>query len=624
MTDTLPQEAASTLPGESAAAPAEPATASGKRWDYLPHDSGRIESLARALPCSYLMAQVLVARGIDEAEARLLMKNTLKDLHDPSGLPGLDDAADRIAAAVRDGRLVTIYGDYDVDGMTATAILLRCLQLGGGRVEYYIPHRLEEGYSLNEAAIRQLHEADPDQLVVTVDCGIASLDEATLAKELGLELIVTDHHEFADELPAAACVHPRLPPGDASAAPYPFGELCGAGVALKLAWGVSKRLHDGRRVSEAMQDYLIEAVGLTALGTVADMVPLRSENRVIVCQGLRSLSRRVSPGIRALKAVAGIESDVTADDIGFGIAPRLNAAGRLGQSRLAVELLVTDDQMRAHELARYIDELNKQRQTVERRIAKQAREQIDEHPEWADDAALVMHDEDWHPGVIGIVAGRMVDKFSRPCFLLTTDKASGELRGSGRSGGAADLHAALSACREHLTGYGGHAAAAGVNLRPENLDAFRAALSAEVLKQRHGRAVEIPLAVDAEVHLTALDLRAVKDLDRLGPFGQQHRRPVFVATDVEVSGPPKRMGGGDRHLSARFRQGNRTVRAVAFGRGDWADELPTPGDRVDICFSPKINCWQDRESVEMELIDWRPAHADAGAGAGAGAVASDG
>ena len=596
-----PHESADDTSG--ADAPATVATtASGRRWDYLPHDEARIARLSGALRCSPLMAQVLVARGFDEDEARLLMHNTLKDLHDPSALPGLDEAAATIADAVRSGRLVTIYGDYDVDGMTATAILSRCLKLGGGRVEYYIPHRMTEGYGLNDAAIRQLHEADPDQLVVTVDNGIAAVAEAKLAAELGLELIVTDHHEFADTLPDAVCVHPRLPGSD-----YPFGDLCGAGVAFKLAWGISKLLHDGRRTSDAMRDYLIEAVGLTALGTVADMVPLRGENRVIVCHGLKALSGRVSPGMKALKAVANIESAMTAEDIGFGIGPRLNAAGRLGQSRLAVELLTTDDQMRAHELAAYIDDLNKQRQTVERRIMKQSREQVEEHPEWADDPSLVLHEDDWHPGVIGIVAGRVVDKFSRPCFLLATDKTTGHLRGSGRSGGAADLHAALSACRQHLVNYGGHAAAAGVELKPDKLDAFREALAAEVLAQRQGRAVEIPQQVDAEVHLSALDLGAVKDLDRIGPFGQQHRRPVFVACGVTVQNPPKRMGGGDRHLSVTFRQGNRSVRAVAFGRGDWADELPHPGESVDICFSPKINCWRDRESVEMELIDWRAA-----------------
>ena len=584
-----------------------PLSVTGKRWTFLPHDAGRIGELSAALRCSPLMAQVLVARGFDRREAELLMGGTLKDLHDPSLLPGVDEAARRIAAAIAAGRLITIYGDYDVDGMTATAILLRCLKLAGGRVEYFIPHRIEDGYGLNPQAIRDLHAADADQLVITVDCGIASVEEAALARDLGLELIVTDHHEFADSLPAAAAaVHPRIdPPG--SDKPYPFGELCGAGVAFKLAWAVSKALHDGSRVSDAMRDFLIEAVGLTALGTVADMVPLRGENRIIVHQGLKALSGRDTPGMRALKAVAQIDAGVRTDDIGFSIAPRLNAAGRLGQSRLAVELLTTDDQMRAHELAKYIDDLNDQRRKVERRIAKEAREQVRESPSLEDAPALVLHQDDWHPGVIGIVAGRVVEEFGKPTFLVALDKKTGLLRGSGRSGGLADLHAALSACREHLVTYGGHAAAAGVSLEPSKLDAFREALAAEIVAQRDGRPIEVPLRIDAEVHLTALDLFAVKDLDRLGPFGQQHPKPVFAASGVTLAEDAKRMGGGDRHLSVRLRQGNRTLRAVAFGRGDWADELPAGGGAIDACFAPKINVWRERESVELELLDWMPA-----------------
>ena len=546
------------------------------------------------------MAQVLVARGFDTTEAKQLTKSSLADLHDPSLLPGLDEAADRLAAAVREKRAITVYGDYDVDGMTATAILLRCLRLAGGQVDYYIPHRLDEGYSLNESALRQIAAEDPNRLIVTVDCGIASLAEARLARELGLELIVTDHHQFAADLPDALAVHPRLK----AEPPYPFGELCGAGVALKLAWGVAKRLNDGRRVSDAQRDTLIEAVGLACLGTVADLVPMRGENRVIVCNGLKALSSRCRPGLQALKAIAKLEGPLATDDLSYALSPRLNAAGRLGQARLGVELLVTDDAMRAHDLARYIDELNDQRKTVERRISRQAREQVDENPEWEAAPALVLSQDDWHYGVTGIVAGRIVEKYGRPAFLLSLDKATGRLRGSGRSGGMADLHAALGACSDLLETHGGHAAAAGVSLQRENLPAFRERLGEEVLAQHAGRPPEAPLSIDAEVALGLLDLGAVKELERLSPFGQQHPRPLLVASGVRLSKPPRAMGEGDRHFSAQFRQGGRPLRSIAFGRGEWVAEM-SPDEAFDICFEPQINSYQGRESVELRLVDWR-------------------
>ena len=430
-----------------------------RSWRIPPHDRVVVGRISRELPCSPLLAAVLAARGIRSGvEAKTFLRADINDLHDPDLLPGVSDAADRIVAAVRAGRRITVYGDYDVDGVTATSILWYCLRLAGARVDYYIPCRMEEGYGLNQEALRQLQAEDPERLIVTVDCGIASLVEAALARELGLELIVTDHHTFAAELPDAAClVHPRLPGGT-----YPFGDLCGAGVAFKLAWAVCKRLGEGGRATPAMREFLKSAVGLAALGTVADVVPLVGENRILVRYGLQALRELPITGVRTLLEIAGLQEKpaLAAEDIGFGLAPRLNAAGRLGQARLAVELLTTDNPQRARQRAEHADELNKNRQTVERRMCRQARELVDESPAWLEQRTLVLAHAEWHVGVVGIVAGRIAEHYERPSIVIALDEQRQAGQGSGRSCNGFDLHAALTACGEHLEGFGGHKAAA--------------------------------------------------------------------------------------------------------------------------------------------------------------------
>ncbi|MDA1015656.1 MAG: DHH family phosphoesterase [Planctomycetota bacterium] len=379
-----------------------------KSWSYSTHDESLVRQLSGGLKVSPLIAQVLISRGYEHTDvAHSFLHANMMELHPPELLPGVTEAAELVVAAMTAGRRITIYGDYDVDGVTATSLLWHCLTLNSAKVDYYIPSRLDEGYGINSAAIRQLHEEDPDRLLISVDCGIASVKEAQLATDLGLDLIITDHHNMASELPNALClVHPRLPGGS-----YPFPDLCGVGVAFKLAWAVCQKLGDGKKASPRMREFLTSAVGLTAIGTVADVVPLLDENRVIVKYGLLGLMKRSSIGLKTLMRVAGLEQNKTlrADDIGFGVAPRINAAGRMGQARLAVELLTTDDQERASQLAEYLDKLNKTRRTVERKIFKHAKELVEANPEWADAPALVLADEDWHAGVIGIVASRVVE-----------------------------------------------------------------------------------------------------------------------------------------------------------------------------------------------------------------------
>jgi single-stranded-DNA-specific exonuclease len=401
----------------------------GKTWRLLPHDRSAVERLAAALRLGPVVAQLLLNRGLAAPEdARRFLEAPLSGLHEPDLLPGVAEAAERILRAVREGRRVCVYGDYDVDGVTGTAILVQGLKLLGAEVDLYVPRRLEEGYGLNRDALRQIAEAGTS-LVVTVDCGIASLAEAEEARRLGLELIVTDHHEFKDALPdAAVLVHPRLP-GTA----YPFGWLSGSAVAFKLAWALAQRASGGAKVTPRFREYLLDGVALAALGVVADVVPLHGENRILVRHGLRRLRQAPLPGLKALCASAGLEpgAGLRASDIGYRIAPRLNAAGRLGCARLVVELLTTTRPDKAEDLARYLEKQNAERQALERAMTLEARQMIEADGR-RDDPVLVLARPGWHGGIIGIVAGRLVDLYARPALMIALPPEPG----AGPLGGA--------------------------------------------------------------------------------------------------------------------------------------------------------------------------------------------
>ena len=580
-----------------------------QNWRFAPHDESQVRRLSSEMRISPLLAQVLIARGLqDVGTARSFINARMNELLDPCSMPGIEEATDRVIAALNSKRRITIYGDYDVDGMTATSILLQCITLANGQCDYFIPNRLDDGYGLNCDAIRELHEEDPERLLITVDCGITSVPEAALAKELGLELIITDHHQMDEELPAAAClVHPRLPGGD-----YEFPHLCGAGVALKLAWAVCQKLGDGQKASPQMREFLKCAVGLAAIGTIADVVPLVGENRIIVRYGLGALAELAPLGLQELMKVAEIKTGQPLDteDIGFAIAPRLNAAGRLGQARLAVELLTTSNRERAVQLALYLDELNKNRRTVERRILKQAREMVEENAEWEEHQTLVLAHPDWHPGVIGIVANRVAEHFEKPTVLIALEAATRTGQGSARSFAGFDLHAGFSSCAEHLMRFGGHQAAAGLRIEEDKIEDFRQAFAAYAATAPPPSDDDLLVKIDAEVCLNEITKQAVLELDCLGPFGQENPRPQFVATRVELAEPPKTMGEGGRHLSLVFQQHKTRIRAIAFGKGEWASQMEEAGGPFSISFAPNINRFRGFESVQLQLKDWISETAD--------------
>ena len=578
-----------------------------RTWRFRPHDASLVQYLHRTAGIAPVVAQLLVGRGITDAKAASdFLSAKLSDLRDPELLPGVNEAAARIHSAIANKQKITIFGDYDADGMTSTALLLRGLRLLDADVDFYVPNRIREGYGLNEAAIEQIATNDT-RLVITVDCGIANIAEVSFAKERGLDVIVTDHHEMLDQLPAAdAIVHPALPSHQ-----YPFHGLCGAGVAFKLIWRVFQLQSNAKRVSERLRNFLLSAIGLSALGTIADVVPLIDENRVIVRHGLLALKGKPSIGIEALMRVAGVDKKpaLSSDDVAFMLAPRLNAAGRLGKGELAIELLSTDSYDRAEELATHLDELNATRMDMEQQITFAAKKQVqDLYSPIESQPALVVVGDDWHPGVIGIVAGRLSDQFYRPTIALTFDAQDNQVAmGSGRSIPGFNLNQALHHCRDHLVKYGGHAAAVGLRVHPDNIAAFRDALCEYTASQLSAADFVPHLQIDAEAPLPSLTLRTVKQLEEMSPFGQENRRPVLCARSVQLGNEPKRMGRGEKHLTVLLQQQDVQLRAVAFNQGEWADQLQALDGAFDVAYRPVLNEFNGRRNVELQIVDWKPA-----------------
>lgn len=573
-----------------------------KRWRIRPHEAHRISALERSAGLPAVLAQLLIARGVcDAADARCFLEAKLSGLREPEELPGVTQAVECIHAAVRASQRIYVYGDYDADGMTAAAILVRCLRLWGADVHYHVPNRLEDGYGLNAEAL-ELIASRGASLVITVDCGIGSVAEAEAARRLGLELIITDHHEPGPQLPdAAAIVHPALP-----GRPYPFAGLCGAGVAFKLAWALCQRASNAKKVSPEMRSFLIGATGLAAVGAVADVVPLLDENRLLVRAGLSSL-RSPPLGLARLMQVTQLDQKPCwdADDIAFTLAPRLNAAGRLGQARLGIDLLTTDDPERADSLARYIHQLNEDRGSIERKIYHAANKQAVEQYEPDRDPALVLADRGWHAGVIGIVASRVVERVHRPAVLISVPEAGGLARGSARSIAGFDLLDAIRACAEHLERFGGHRAAAGFDIRPDRIDDFRAAFE-RAARERLPEPPVPELRLDVELPLGEVTPELIRYLAHAGPFGVGNPTPVFVFRGVRA-GSVRAVGSEGQHLKLRLLDGDAALDAIGFRMAETHGALVRRGDPLDVAARLEEDHWNGRRRLQAKLADVRPA-----------------
>ena len=558
------------------------------RWTGGNYDAEAAERL-RAAGYPALLSAVLAARGAAAPEETLtILEREHRLSYSPLLMRDMDKAVDRINLALSCGEKMAVFGDYDVDGITATVLLVDYLRRRGGDCSFYIPRRIEDGYGLGCDALRTLRDQGIT-LVITVDCGITGVEEARYAREIGLDLVITDHHECKEKLPeAAAVVDPRRPD-----CPYPFKHLAGVGVALKLVLALG-----GQKEDAIFARYCT----LAAIGTIADVMRMSDENRTIVCRGLESISSTDFLGLRALLKETGLlDKEITSIQIGFVLAPRINAAGRMGEAELAANLLLTDDSAKAEEMARELCDLNRERQSVEQEIFAQAVEQIENLPA-GDRSALVLSSEVWHQGVVGIVASRLSEKYSCPSFMIHLQNGMG--KGSCRSYGGFNLFAALESCSDLLVDFGGHALAAGFNIREEDIPAFRQRMNRCVREYCNGQAPVSSLEVDVILrHPEAVNLEEVEELGRLEPYGSGNNRPVFALMGAKVES--LQSVGQNRHMKLRLSKGNCHFDAIFFSTT--VEECGVaPGSRVDAAFYLQINEFRGNSSVQLQMIDLRP------------------
>ena len=527
------------------------------------------------------LSRLLYARGINNAEdAENFLNPSLNLLHDPLLLSGMKEAVGLIRELGARGARAVVYGDYDVDGICSSVIAREALEKAGLKTVVYIPDRHTEGYGINEEAVRKL--AGQAELMLTVDCGITAVAEAALAKELGLRLIITDHHTPPELLPQAdAVINPML--GD-----YPFPSLCGAGVAWKLSWALNGL------------DFAQKQLDLAALATIADMVPLLSENRVIVAFGLKKIKDTQRLGLRALMKVSGLEEGmaVSADRIGFGLAPRLNAGGRLATAQDGLDLLMSKRSEEAAELALRLNDINTRRRREEEWVIKEAREQMREM-DLLHAHSLVLHKDGWNSGVVGLAAGKLAEQYGLPTIVLSLD--GDKATGSGRTAGGIDLYAALNACADLFTRFGGHKAAAGMSLDKENIAELRQRFEQAVVGQLNGRPLIAQIHYDAELSLRDITRGNIERLEMLAPFGMGNPSPVFLLEEVERA-YGRRVGADEKHLKLSFKEGGEIREGIAFGMGDRLDSMP-PSMRAAVRLSN--NEFRGKVTPQFELVDYQ-------------------
>jgi single-stranded-DNA-specific exonuclease len=570
-----------------------------RKWTFPPAERTLAGTLARALGVSPVTAQVLVNRGLrDPGAAKRFLQPELGDLIDPLRFTQMPRAIERLGRALREGETIAIFGDYDVDGTAGTAVLAKYFRLFEREPIIRVPHRVTEGYGLSAAAIEEFAAAGA-KVLITVDCGTNDHEEIELARSRGIDVIVLDHHETPTrESAALALINPKA---DAN---YPFKGISSVGIAFKMAWALSSGLEKSKKLGESYQKFLLDAMGYVALGTVADVSPITDENRVFVSYGLKALQDCTSPGLRALAEKVGLKGKrIDTFDISFKLAPRLNALGRLGSARNTVELLLTEDPARIAELMQLLESSNRARKDIEDEIFRQAVDRIERSPELQRDPVIIVADERWHVGVVGIVAARLVDRYARPAFVLAIE---GDVaKGSGRSVQGFGLHGAIEASRDLLLSGGGHAMAAGAGVRRDRLEDFRARVNEYAAKVLSRGMPEATLPVDDEVRLSGVTQGLVRELARLEPHGEGNRAPRLVASHLRVAGPPRLMGKKNDHLSFFVSEPDGPgLRAVAFGRADWFDSIGA-ARTVSLAFRPVLNEWQGRESVELHVDDMK-------------------
>jgi single-stranded-DNA-specific exonuclease len=586
------------------------------RWSLAPAQPLLASQLAHQLRLSPLLAQCLLNRSLSDPQTiNNFLEPRLKHLSDPFRLPDMALAVDRLLLARERKEPLVIFGDYDVDGVTSTALLLEVLSRLGWTANYYLPNRMDEGYGLSQEAVENCLNKFPATLLLAVDCGSTSIQSIAWLKQRGVDVIVLDHHQVPSVAPASlALVNPHksfsAPADSAPSTPslqhsaassqhsVPFSELCSVGLAFKLAHALVKR---GRETGlpGANEFDLRPLLDLVALGTIADLVPLLGENRILVSAGLQRLNETRRPGLIALKQVARSPSPIGVHEVGFQLAPRLNAAGRLETAEESLHLLLARDLTQALPLAQSLDARNRERQQLERTIAEQAITAVRSRFNPQTDFVIVEGQQPWHIGVVGIVASRVLQQFYRPTIIVGGDGS--EWRGSGRSIAGFDLAAALRECNHLLVRHGGHAMAAGVSLAPDKLDAFRSHLNEVARQCLQHQELEPPLRIDAEVGLDEISLATLAHLGRLKPMGQGNPAVQFCSRNLVHQRPLQRIGDDKQHVKMWLTDGVTTHEALWWGAGN--ESLPV--GTFDIAFSPQLNEYNGRSTVQLKTLDWR-------------------
>lgn len=567
-------------------------------WCIASQRTTAVRELASAIGAPEYLARTLINRGLrDAGQAEAFLHADTAQLEDPFAFRHMDIAVARIQRALSMGEKILIQGDYDVDGSASAALLVNLFRVLGTKVEVSIPSRAEDGYGLNERIVREAARGGV-KLLITCDNGTTANKEVALARELGIDTIITDHHTIGETLPPAlAVLNPHV-----KTETLKFRNLCGAGVAFKLAWAVLARMA-GDNLSQSHRDFLAGAQGLVALACVADVVPLVGDNRVFTRHGLRAMPDSPNPGIRALMETSGLDRVPTGTDVGYKLAPRINAGGRLGRETLGLELLTSSSYGEAMNLAREMDSLNRKRQGLDRELTRMAEEMVLADTSYESDRVLVVSHDEFHPGVVGIVAARLCRRFNKPAVLVSTREGMG--RGSARSIPGFHLYNALNECSTLMHRFGGHAQAAGMEITRENIGTLRRAVNA--IADKHVTQADYEtrtLQIDAEAQLREFTPEGVRMLDLLEPFGEGNPEPVFAANEVEIAAPPKVVGRGTGHLSVLLKQGGPALRGIGFGMGERVATLRR-GDRVRVAFTPRINTWRGMAEVELELKDIR-------------------
>lgn len=552
---------------------------------------------------SQISSRVLNNLGLRNiTDIKQFMKPNLDEIHSPFLFKNMKKAVQRIDQALLKQELICCYGDYDVDGITGSSLLYNFFQFIGGKSMPYVPDRITEGYGLNKNAITKV-AAMGCKLLITADCGIRSVEEIKYANQLGVDIIVTDHHEVGDILPDAfAILNPKLPD-----CPYPFKGISGSGVTMKLAWAVAEGCENSKKIGLAFKDFLLDSLAFATLGTIADMVPLLDENRAIVKFGLEAMRKANNPGIQALIDTSiDKQKTLTAEDIAFQIAPRINAAGRLGRSDLAMRLFTTKSRQEAMEIAQELDSLNKTRQDIEKLHSLEAFEQAAELVKKYTHT-IVLNGDTWHSGIIGIIASKVLEKYYRPTFVISCCEETAKIgKGSARSIDGYSLPDALAFADKYLIQYGGHAMAAGFQIEKSNIGAFRDMIEQDGKNKLTQDQLQPVIKIDAETNISDLTRNLLDELHQLEPFGSANPNPLFATRKVNLIGTPKIIGKKKNHLKFKIVQHGNVTNVIAFNFADRLQEL-IDYKSIDIAYFPYLQEWNGQSSIDLQLKDFRQA-----------------